>query len=338
MNNDTIKLIRKTSNVNSLMVIIFYMLDIALIRLGDLSVYHIAGKSAYYEDITQLVSYCIQYLVVVPIVLVVFRLVSGKKEGLKITACFRKPSMPAKWVAKWIVISFGLIYASNYINTFIFSYVQKASGTSLKGVDFTSSGTALGGVTSVLAMSVLAPFFEELMFRGTLFRNAEKCGQLTGIIMVGLTFGLWHGSYQQILYAAVMGMCACFMVAKTGSIFPSLILHFTMNTIGAIQSVALGSIDFQKFAADLEKGQITGTAPMIIIAVALLSFGLMIVGLVIFVKELRYHRDSFRLINFCPDVSQGKKIVIYLTAPVTILAFAGLIFITVRTALGLGLF
>ena len=312
MNNDTIKLIRKTSNVNSLMVIIFYMLDIALIRLGDLAVYHIAGKSAYYEDIAQLVS--------------------GKKEGLKITACFRKPSMPAKWVAKWIVISFGLIYAANYINTFIFSYVQKASGTSLKGVDFTSSGTALGGVTSVLAMSVLAPFFEELMFRGTLFRNAEKCGQLTGIIMVGLTFGLWHGSYQQILYAAVMGMCACFMVAKTGSIFPSLILHFTMNTIGAIQSVALGSIDF------LEKGQITGTAPMIIIAVALLSFGLMIVGLVLFVKELRYHRDSFRLINFCPDVSQGKKIVIYFTAPVTILAFAGLIFITVRTALGLGLF
>ena len=184
MNNDTIKLIRKTSNVNSLMVIIFYMLDIALIRLGDLAVYHIAGKSAYYEDIAQLVSYCIQYLVVVPIVLVVFRLVSGKKEGLKITACFRKSSMPAKWVAKWIVISFGLIYASNYINTFIFSYVQKASGTSLKGVDFTSSGTALGGVTSVLAMSVLAPFFEELMFRGTLFRNAEKCGQLTGIIMV----------------------------------------------------------------------------------------------------------------------------------------------------------
>ena len=165
MNNDTIKLIRKTSNVNSLMVIIFYMLDIALIRLGDLVVYHIAGKSAYYEDIAQLVSYCIQYLVVVPIVLVVFRIVSGKKEGLKITACFRKPSMPAKWVAKWIVISFGLIYAANYINTFIFSYVQKASGTSLKGVDFTSSGTALGGVTSVLAMSVLAPFFEELMFR-----------------------------------------------------------------------------------------------------------------------------------------------------------------------------
>lgn len=80
-----------------------------------------------------------------------------------------------------------------------------------------------------------------------------------------------------------------------------------MNTIGAIQSVALGSIDFDKFAADLEKGQITGTAPMIIIAVALLSFGLMIVGLVLFVKELRYHRDSFRLINFCPDVSQGKR-------------------------------
>ena len=113
MNNDTIKLIRRTSNVNSLMVIIFYMLDIALIRLGDLVVYHIAEKSAYYEDIAQLVSYCIQYLVVVPIVLVVFRLVSGKKEGLKITACFRKPSMPAKWVAKWIVISFGLIYAAN---------------------------------------------------------------------------------------------------------------------------------------------------------------------------------------------------------------------------------
>ena len=42
-----------------------------------------------------------------------------------------------------------LTYYANYINTFIFSYVQKASGTSLKGIDFTSSGTALGRVTSV---------------------------------------------------------------------------------------------------------------------------------------------------------------------------------------------
>ena len=128
MNNDTIKLIRKTSHVNSLMVIIFYMLDIALIRLGDLVVYHIAGKSAYYEDIAQLVSYCIQYLVVVPIVLVVFRLVSGKKEGLKITACSRKPSMPAKWVAKWIVISSifnSLALNSNkrLISTHLFSHM-----------------------------------------------------------------------------------------------------------------------------------------------------------------------------------------------------------------------
>lgn len=132
MNNDTIKLIRKTSNVNSLMVIIFYMLDIALIRLGDLVVYHIAGKSAYYEDI---VSAC-------ELLHTVSRGCANsscgiqtcewQKEGLKITACFRKTSMPAKWVAKWIVISFGLIYAANYINTFIFSYVQKASGTSLK--------------------------------------------------------------------------------------------------------------------------------------------------------------------------------------------------------------
>ena len=93
MDNDTIKLIRKTSNVNSLMVIIFYMLDIALIRLGDLAVYHIAGKSAYYEDIAQLVSYCIQYLVVVPIVLVVFRIVSGKKEGDEKINSFASPPL-----------------------------------------------------------------------------------------------------------------------------------------------------------------------------------------------------------------------------------------------------
>lgn len=342
MKQNTKSLIRRTANVNSLMIIIFYVLDILLIRVGGWIVGKVAADSKYLYDIAELVSYCIQYLIVVPIVLMIFKLISGNKEGLKIFASFRKPLMPAKWIARWIVISIGLIYAANYINSFFFAYIQSASDTQLNGVDFTSSGTLLGAITSFLAMSVLAPFFEELMFRGTLYRNTEKVGQWTGVVMIGLTFGLWHGSYQQILYAAVMGACACFLVAKTGSIIPSLILHISLNTIGAVQSIALGQIDLDALQDALTKQDMAyisahSTPLFIVITMALLVFALMITGLVFFFREIKFHRESFTLINFCPDVPQGKKFLIYLTSPVTLICFAGLIIITIRVALGLGI-
>ena len=63
---------------------------------------------------------------------------------------------------------------------------RQASGTKLKGVDFTSSGTALGGVTERAGnVSACTVFYRKPINREYAFRNAEKCGQLTGIIMVG---------------------------------------------------------------------------------------------------------------------------------------------------------
>lgn len=340
MEYDSKKIIRRTSNVNSLMIIIFYILDYTLIKLGDKIVYAFAADSKYLYDIAELVNYCIQYLIAVPLVICIFKLISGNKEGMKISAGFRRSSMPAGWTARWIIISIGLIYAANYINTFLFSAIQSSTGTELKGVDLVSSGTSLGAFTSVLAMTVLAPFFEELMFRGTLFRNTEKCGQWTGVIMIGLTFGLWHGSYQQILYAAVMGVCACFMFAKTGSIFPGLILHISLNTIGAVQSVCLGQLDMNALNKALETEDLTYIYEhmgimTVIVSTSLLVFALMTAGIVLFCREIKFHKDSFTLINFCPDIPQRKKLRIYLTSPVTIIAFAGLIVITVVTAIGI---
>lgn len=339
MEYDSKRIIRRTSNVNSLMIIIFYILDYTLIKMGGRIVYSLAEDSKYLYDIAELVSYCIQYLIVVPLVIYIFKLISGNKEGMKISAGFRKPSMPTSWIARWIIIAVGLSYAANYISTFLFSAIQSSIETEFKGVDLVSSGTSLGAFTSVLAMTVLAPFFEELMFRGTLFRNTEKCGQWTGVIMIGLTFGLWHGSYQQILYAAVMGACACLMFAKTGSIIPGLILHVFINSIGAIQSVCLGQLDLNALNKALETEDLTYMTEhmgviTVIVSFSLLTFALMIAGIVLFCREIKFHKDSFSLINFCPDIPQKKKLWIYLTSPVTIIAFAGLIAMTVMTAIG----
>ena len=76
------------------------------------------------------------------------------------------------------------------------------------------SKTALGIITILLSAPVFAPIFEELFFRGTLYRNVRNHGTWSMMIVCGLTFGIWHGNYPQFLFASAMGFFSCFLYTK----------------------------------------------------------------------------------------------------------------------------
>jgi hypothetical protein len=64
-----------------------------------------------------------------------------------------------------------------------------------------------------------------------------------------------------------------------------------------------------------------------------LVIGLMAVGLVLFILEIILHRDSFKLEKVNPEVSEGKKLCHYFTAPLTILLTLFYIGITIYNAI-----
>lgn len=101
----------------------------------------------------------------------------------------------------------------------------------------------------ILAMAsaaavLLAPAAEELFFRGFTFPAlARAWGVPAGIVASGLLFGTAHllGNpllWKSLIQFALIGMVFSFAYWKSGSIFSSMMAHFTFNLLGVITLAA----------------------------------------------------------------------------------------------------
>jgi membrane protease YdiL (CAAX protease family) len=92
-----------------------------------------------------------------------------------------------------------------------------------------------------LAMGALAifvaPFFEEVLFRGFLYRPLERSwGPLGAIGVTGVSFGLLHGpqygwSWQIVLMLCLAGVWLGVARWKTGSLWPPILMHGGANLL-----------------------------------------------------------------------------------------------------------
>lgn len=112
---------------------------------------------------------------------------------------------------------------------------------------FSTSGTAnvmglMQGqnfVLSTLFMAVLPACVEEFMFRGVLFQTYRKSKMLPAILLSAFMFGCMHMNLNQFMYAFALGVYLAFLVEATGSIFSSMIAHFTLNFTSVVLSFLL---------------------------------------------------------------------------------------------------
>ena len=95
--------------------------------------------------------------------------------------------------------------------------------------------TAAGpGVEMVVAFAVLAPVFEELVFRKVMVDRVLPYGEWPAILFSGITFGLFHGNLTQFFYAALLGMVLAYVYIRTGNILYSIGLHACVNFLGGV--------------------------------------------------------------------------------------------------------
>lgn len=333
------KQLRKVSNLNSLQLFIYY----AFIELVGyvISVTGVFDKIES-EPLRMLISYTISHPITIS--LLVFLFVAITKRGLH--GMLRKPEKPVKWILKWIVIGVGFSYASNYLIVIIGTIISAIIGNDMNTVSFISEGTLSSAVVYFVVLAIFAPIFEELLFRGSLLSRTAKFGSVFSAIVVGTSFGIWHLNIQQLTYAAVMGMVATYMAVKSRSIIPAVLLHFVLNFIGAVQSALLPQINLEEMQDDealklaieqLLAGESSysfseifcACAVMVISGICLLS----IIGAIIIVAiEFSLHREKFKITDCCKQLTLGKKLLVYITAPVTLLFIVvGLIYSTIQT-------
>ncbi len=99
---------------------------------------------------------------------------------------------------------------------------------------FTNTRSPLVIAAMLLVACVLAPIYEELLFRAGLYRFCrQKLGRAAALVISGLCFGALHGNWAGFLPLAVLGMGLAVIYEATGSIRVPIIAHglFNLNTV-----------------------------------------------------------------------------------------------------------
>ncbi len=93
----------------------------------------------------------------------------------------------------------------------------------------------MGNRWGYLALGILAPLAEEMVFRGAILRTLLNYfnGRMywVPIIVSALLFGLVHGNMAQLLNAFLIGILLGWMYYRTESIVPGVVLHWVNNTV-----------------------------------------------------------------------------------------------------------
>jgi|GEM_PF-1360591 Predicted metal-dependent membrane protease len=97
----------------------------------------------------------------------------------------------------------------------------------------------------LLSSLIVAPFAEEIIFRGCIYHPAaKKWGMIAGAVLSGLLFGALHvmasvesGNWINLLYIINYGMCGYVLAmafGRTNSIWTSILVHALFNLTGII--------------------------------------------------------------------------------------------------------
>ena len=102
--------------------------------------------------------------------------------------------------------------------------------------------TVAGFIVFILAVIVVAPFGEEILFRGFLQQFLEKHWKdsTKAVLITSLFFAMIHLNPYWMIQIYFLGLILGFLAWRTGSVIPSLILHGLNNAMAIILSFSIG--------------------------------------------------------------------------------------------------
>lgn len=331
------KQIRKISNTTALPLLIYTLLYILTIRfLPQLITTPLLSLGISMTERSEIfLKYLLIYLVILPLGMLSVRLTRRKDNSVRLAHCFKKPEKSAGWCLKWILIAIGASTLLAAVPTLIGTVLQLAFDTSasptknLFSIQSMSVIAVPKWITATVPTMLFAPILEELLFRGLIFPNNRKLGELFAIIMSGIFFGLWHQNLPQIFATGTFGMFSAFLYLKTKSIYPSMVAHFLNNLIVVLRDFIASKINTDAFSFDPVKALADNIGPLALyLLFSVIISGIYITGLVFFIIEL-VKRKEFHFEKGELDLPLRKKLLVYFTSPVTLIVTLYLIIISI---------
>jgi membrane protease YdiL (CAAX protease family) len=123
---------------------------------------------------------------------------------------------------------------------------------------------------AILGYGVIAPFAEEVCFRGVVFGSLRKMMKAPFAILISaLLFALYHANLIQGLYAFIMGILLAVVADQTESLAGSILFHMTANLIVTAYSY---NEDLMKFLSSVPGLCICGAVALTGVILLTVSF------------------------------------------------------------------
>lgn len=93
-------------------------------------------------------------------------------------------------------------------------------------------------IANGIVIVVFAPIVEELTFRGLGFSLLQPLGATAAIVLVGISFGLWHGLVEALPLLVAFGAGLAYLRHRVDSVYPGMIVHGLFNAVSLTIAVA----------------------------------------------------------------------------------------------------
>jgi membrane protease YdiL (CAAX protease family) len=183
------------------------------------------AKDAAYEYSTA-AGGLVQYAIILAVVLAIAR-----PEWWLLA--LRRPRAWARTLGA-VAIVFLAVYAASAI---VSAFGDPGREQGLTPTSWDSSRAVPFAVNFVVFVAV-APFVEELTFRGLGYSLLEPLGRLTAILWVGVAFGLAHGLLEGLPILIVFGCGLAWLRERSDSVYPGMVVHGIFNAVALIVAVS----------------------------------------------------------------------------------------------------
>lgn len=103
-------------------------------------------------------------------------------------------------------------------------------------------------------VAVLPALGEELYMRGIMYHSYRERNAFCAMLLSGFLFGVFHMNINQMLYAMVLGIILVLLMEATGSIYASILCHFTFNGISMTMLYLSGAFN-PEYSKQLEQSE-----------------------------------------------------------------------------------
>ncbi len=192
------------------------------------------------------------------------------------------------------LIAEAVMMLGSLISSYIVSFLSMIVGHEI--ADATSELILSTPVWIVILVAVIiGPVVEELIFRRGLIPRLRIYGDRYAIIVSAVAFGIFHGNFSQLVYATGLGLLLGYIYVKTGDVKYSILMHVLLNFFGTVPALLAGD-SMTRLEEITDESMLAEGADMLTYAmdaisvmdVALLQYGLMIGGIIMFVYAVKH--------------------------------------------------